>query len=113
MSNTDLARLHYCEIRKRYKEVQGQKRITWICLKCLVKITQGTPVLSSNFPQSNNERKSEQSHIPHATTLPENAVCNEWQFQALVMGNRTKKPVSSELHKIILAKVKKGYKLLL
>ena len=38
-----------------------------------------------------NERKSEQAHIPHAPTLPENAVYNEWQFQALpiVTGNRT------------------------
>ena len=29
-----------------------------------------------------NERKSEQAQIPHAQTLPENAVYNEWQFQA-------------------------------
>ena len=29
-----------------------------------------------------NERKSEQAHIPHAPTLLENAVYNEWQFQA-------------------------------
>ena len=36
-----------------------------------------------------NERKSEQAHIPHAPTLLENAVNNEWQFQALVTGNRT------------------------
>ena len=40
-----------------------------------------------------NERKSEQAHIPHAPTLLENAVYNEWQFQALalVTGNLTKK----------------------
>ena len=38
-----------------------------------------------------NERKSEQAHIPHAPTLLENAVYNEWQFQALVTGNRTKR----------------------
>ena len=38
---------------------------------------------------NDNERKSEQAHIPHAPTLLENAVYNEWQFQALVMGNRT------------------------
>ena len=40
-----------------------------------------------------NERKSEQAHIPHAPTLLENAVYNEWQFQALpvVTGNQTKK----------------------
>ena len=37
-----------------------------------------------------NERKSEQVRIPHAPTLLENAVYNEWEFQALVMGNRTK-----------------------
>ena len=36
-----------------------------------------------------NERKSEQAHITHAPTLLENAVYNEWQFQALVTGNRT------------------------
>ena len=36
-----------------------------------------------------NERKSEQAHIPHAPTLLENAVYDEWQFQALVMGNQT------------------------
>ena len=41
----------------------------------------------------NNERKSEQAHIPHAPTLLENAVYNEWQFQALVTGNRTKKGI--------------------
>ena len=29
---------------------------------------------------SNNERKREQAHIPHAPTLLENAVHNEWQF---------------------------------
>ena len=40
-----------------------------------------------------NERKSEQAHIPHAPTLPENAVYNEWQFQALGTGNRTKKGI--------------------
>ena len=35
---------------------------------------------------NDNERKSEQAHI-----LPENALYNEWQFQALVTGNRTEK----------------------
>ena len=35
------------------------------------------------------ERKSEQAHIPHPPTLLENAVYNEWQFQALVTGNQT------------------------
>ena len=40
-----------------------------------------------------NERKSEQAHTPHAPTLLENAVYNEWQFQALVTGNRTKKGI--------------------
>ena len=38
-----------------------------------------------------NERKSEQARIPHAPTLLENAVYNEWQFQALLTGNQTKK----------------------
>ena len=33
--------------------------------------------------QITNERKSEQAHILHAPTLLENAVYNEWQFQAL------------------------------
>ena len=36
-----------------------------------------------------NERKSGQAHIPHAPTLLENAVYNEWQFQELVTGNQT------------------------
>ena len=36
-----------------------------------------------------NERNSEQTHIPRAPTLPENAVYNEWQFQALMTGNQT------------------------
>ena len=40
-----------------------------------------------------NERKSEQAHIPHAPTLLENAVYNEWQFQALGTGKRTKKGI--------------------
>ena len=40
-----------------------------------------------------NERKSEQAHIPHAPTLLENAVYNEWQFQAFGTGNRTKKGI--------------------
>ena len=43
------------------------------------------------FKSIKNERKSEQAHIPHAPTLLENAVYNEWQFQALVTGNLTKK----------------------
>ena len=28
-----------------------------------------------------NERKSEQAHVPHAPTLLENAIYNEWQFK--------------------------------
>ena len=40
-----------------------------------------------------NERKSEKAHIPHAPTLLENGVYNEWQFQALGMGNQTKKGI--------------------
>ena len=35
------------------------------------------------------ERVSKQAHIPHAPTLLENAVYNEWQFQALVTVNQT------------------------
>ena len=38
---------------------------------------------------SKSKRKSEQAHIPHAPTLLE----NEWQFQALGTGNRTKKGI--------------------
>ena len=38
---------------------------------------------------------------------------NIWQFQALVTGNRTENQFSFELHRIIFAKVQKGYKLLL
>ena len=47
------------------------------------------------FHTQKNERKSEQAHIviPHAPTLLENAVYNEWQFQALGTGNRTKKGI--------------------
>ena len=41
-----------------------------------------------SFLVYHNERKSEQAHIPHAPTLLENAVYNEWQFQALGTGNR-------------------------
>ena len=40
-----------------------------------------------------NEKTSEQAHIPHAPTLLENAVYNEWQFKTLVTGNRTKKEI--------------------
>ena len=36
----------------------------------------------------NNERKSEQAHIPHASTLRDNAAHKEWQCHALVIGNR-------------------------
>ena len=64
---------------------------------------------------SDNERKSEQAHIPYAPTLLENAVYNEWQFQALVRGNlQTENQFHhAELHKIILAKVQEDYKSLL
>ena len=48
--------------------------------------------INNPHPQSNkNERKREQSHTTHAPTLLENDGYNEWQFQALVTGNRTKK----------------------
>ena len=49
--------------------------------------------LKSSFKPLANERKSEQAHITHAPTLLENAVYNEWQFQALDMGNQTKKGI--------------------
>ena len=55
-------------------------------------------------PDSVNERKSEQAHIPHAPTLLENAVYNEWQFQALVMGNRTKRG-----YKLLLKRIKSAF----
>ena len=51
-----------------------------------------------------NERKSEQAHIPHTPTLLENAVYNEWQFQALATGNRTKKG-----YKLLLKRIKSAF----
>ena len=51
-----------------------------------------------------NERKSEQAHIPHAPTLLENAVYNEWQFQALATGNQTKKG-----YKLLLKRIKSAF----
>ena len=59
------------------------------------------------------ERVSKLTCIPHAPTLLENAVYIGWQFQALMKEQLDRKPVSSELHKIILAKGQKGYKLFL
>ena len=52
-----------------------------------------------------NERKIEQAHIPHAPTLLENAVYNEWLFQALVTGNRTKK----KGYKLLLKRIKSAF----
>ena len=51
-----------------------------------------------------NERKSEQAHIPHAPTLLENAVYDEWQFQALATGNWTKKG-----YKLLLKRIKSAF----
>ena len=51
------------------------------------------PKVANDLVALHNERKSEQAHIPHAPTLLENAVYNEWQFQALGTGNRTKKGI--------------------
>ena len=51
-----------------------------------------------------NGRKSEQARIPHAPTLLENAVYNEWQFQALATGNRTKKG-----YKLLLKRIKSAF----
>ena len=59
------------------------------------------------------ERKSEQTHIPHAPSLFENAACQRMAIPSISEGQSDRKPVSSELNKIILAKVQKGYKLLL
>ena len=50
-----------------------------------------------------NEKKSEQAHILHAPTFPENAVYNEWQFQALGSGNRTKKGI------LLLKRIKSAF----
>ena len=41
-----------------------------------------------------NERKSEQAHIPHAPTLLENAIYNEWQFQALATAIGQKRDIN-------------------
>ena len=51
----------------------------------------GQDILKISNCTNKNKRKSEQAHIPHAQTLFENAVYNEWQFHALGTGNRTKK----------------------
>ena len=48
---------------------------------------------------------SEQAHIPHAPTLLENAVYNEWQFQALATDNGTKKG-----YKLLLKRIKSACK---
>ena len=61
------------------------RNVTWVS-----DVATGPLVYMSLFL---NERKSEQAHIPHAPTLLENAVYNEWQFQALGTGNRTKKGI--------------------
>ena len=49
-----------------------------------------------------NERKSEQVHISHAPTLLENAVYNEWQFQALVTGNGIMSFITTKFQEILL-----------
>ena len=54
--------------------------------------------------KEHNERKSEQAHIPHAPALLENAVYNEWQFQALVTGNRTK-----NIYKLLLKTINSAF----
>ena len=51
-------------------------------------VQQAVPLIATHINDNDinndykNERKSEQAHIPHAPTLLENAVYNEWQFQA-------------------------------
>ena len=59
------------------------------------------------------ERVSKLTCIPHAPTLLENAVYNEWQFQAFKWRAIRQKTSFIWVAKIILAKVQKGYKLLL
>ena len=60
----------------------------------------------------NNERKSEQAHIPHAPILQKCSI-QRMAIQRISNGQSDREPVSSELHKIILVKIQKGYKLLL
>ena len=47
------------------------------------------------------KRTSEQAHIPHAPTLLENAVYNEWQFQAKRRAIRQKRG-----YKLLLKRIK-------
>ena len=78
----------------RGKKYQYTPYVSWS--RVFPKTTKGVQQnLPTEFPTkiwslfTEKEWKSEQAHIPHASTLPENAVYNEWQFQALVTGNRT------------------------
>ena len=48
-------------------------------------------IYGSSAKRSFNERKSEQAHIPHAPTLLENAVYNEWQFIASISDVQSEK----------------------
>ena len=78
-------------------------------MHCILRKKAKTEILSIEtrdyiIKHTSNERKSEQAHIPHAPTLLENAVYNEWQFQALATGNRTKKG-----YKLLLKRIKSAF----
>ena len=70
-------------------------------------------MLGGGVKKSNtNEGKGEQAQKPHAPKLLKMLL--HWMaIPSISDGQSERKPVSSELHKIILAKVQKGYKLLL
>ena len=53
-----------------------------------------------------NERKSEQAHIPHAPTLLENAVYKKWQ-PSISDKQSDRKPVHSYFHFGQISKFKK------
>ena len=91
---------------KQYSTTQHctgtQKKPVWYCTQRTSNIPNNNTSHIGKRPMGHvthlnkvpiNERKSEQAHIPHAPTLLENAVYNEWLFQALVTGNQTKKGI--------------------
>ena len=67
-------------------------------------LIQENVVQISDFSRIWKKRKSEQAHIPHAPTLLENAVYNEWQFQALGTGNGKKRG-----YKLLLKRIKSAF----
>ena len=60
-----------------------------------------------------NERKSEQAHKTQPSNIAWECCIQRMAIPSISDGQSDRKPVSSYLHKIILAKVQKGYKLLL